>query len=158
MPKKKVSKDPETMLPFVSSSRDIPATQGMLQLVRTELKADIRSLSSEMKAGFSQIDSRFSQIDSRFSQIDSKFSQIDSNFSQLDSKFSQIDSRFNQVDSKFERVIADVARIGVLVEEQNANNRIVLEGLTGLWQSQERVEVRIDDVEKFVRSIGRSRT
>ena len=137
MPKKKVSKESETKLQFVSSSKDLPATQGMLQLVRTELKADIRSLSSEMKAGFSQIDSRFSQIDSRFSQVDSKF---------------------NLMDSKFERVIADVARIGVLVEEQNANNRIVLEGLTGLWQRQERVEVRVDDVEKFVRSIGRPRT
>ncbi len=116
MPKKKVSEKLEPKSPFVSSSRELPATQGMLQLVRSELKADIRGLSSEMKAGF------------------------------------------NQMDSKFEQVRSDVARIGVLVEEQNSNNRIVLEGLTGLWQRQERIEIRAGEVEELVRSIVRPRT
>ena len=93
MPKKKVSAKPEPKLQFVTSSRELPATQGMLQLVRTELKADVSELRSEMKTGFSQVDARFSQMD-----------------------------------SKFERVLSEVARVGVLVEEQNS----ILEGLTGL--------------------------
>ncbi|MGK5090116.1 hypothetical protein WDW86_21410 [Bdellovibrionota bacterium FG-2] len=136
MPKKNVAKKTDATPSFLSSAKDLPATQGMLQLVRAELKADIRSLSSEMKAGFNQIDSKFSQVDS---------------------KFSQVDSRFNQVDSKLERVLSDVARIGVIVEEQNANNRVVLEGLTGFWQRQERVETRVDEWEKLLRSIAQLR-
>ena len=123
MPKKKVSEKSEPKPQFMSSSRELPATQGMLQLVRSELKADIRGLSSEMKAGFIQMD-----------------------------------SKFERVLSEFEHVRSDVARVGILVEEQNSNNRVVLEGLTGLWQRQERIEVRVDDVEKLVRSIGRPRT
>ncbi|MGZ3688456.1 MAG: hypothetical protein ACXVBW_09160, partial [Bdellovibrionota bacterium] len=62
---------------------DLPANQGMLQLVRTELKA-------EMKAGFSQVDARFNQVD----------------------------AKFGQVQSQLDKVLSDVARVGVLVEEQ----------------------------------------
>ncbi len=130
MPKKTADKKPAPTPQFLASAKDLPASQGMLQLVRTELKADIRSLSSEMKAGFSQMDARFKQVD----------------------------SKFNQVQSQLDHVLSDVARIGFLVEEQNANNRVVLEGLTGLWQRQERVETRVDDVEKFVRWIAQTRT
>lgn len=143
-------KKTETTFNFAPRAKDLPATQGMLQLVRTELKADIRELRSETKAGFQQMESRFNQIDAKFNQIDSRFSQ-------MDSKFSQMDSRFSQMDSKFERVLSEVARIGVLVEEQNSNNRVVLEGLTGLWQRQERIEGRVGDVEKLVRSVAHPR-
>lgn len=186
MRRKNPASESKPIFQFVPKTKDLPATQGMLQLVRTELKADIRGLESKMKSGFKQVDSRFdqmearfnkidsqfSQTDSKFSQLDSKFSQIDSKFSQIDSKFSQIDSRFNQVDSrfnqidsrfdqmdsKFEQVLAEVSRIGVLVEEQNSRNNIVMEGLSGLWHRQQRVETRVDEIEKLVRSIAHSRT
>ena len=59
----------------------------MLQLVRNELKADIRGLRSEQRAGFGQVDSRL------------------------------------------EQVLSEVARVGILVEEQNSRNQIVFEGL-----------------------------
>jgi chromosome segregation ATPase len=136
---------------FTSRSKDLPASQGMLHLVRSELKADIRGLHSEMN-------SRFDQVDARFNQIDARFNQIDSRFKQMDSKFSQMDSKFNQMDSKFEQVLSAVARVGTGVEEQNSRNRVVLEGLTGLWQRQDRLETRVDKVESTVRSIARPRT
>ena len=133
---------------YISRAKDVPATQGMLHLVRSELKADVRGLRSEMNSRFDQVDARFDQIDSRFSQMDSKFSQMESKFN----------SKFNQMDSKFEQVLSAVARVGTLVEEQNSRNSVVLEGLTGLWQRQDRLETRMDKVESTVRSIARSRT
>jgi hypothetical protein len=114
----------------VASNSALPASRKLLQLTRAELRADTRALRSDMRAGFSQVDARFSQVDARFSSID----------------------------AKLEQVISEVARIGALVEEQNSNNRVVLEGLTGLWHRQERVEGRVDDVEKFVRLIGRPKS
>jgi tetrahydromethanopterin S-methyltransferase subunit G len=141
MHRKTASQQKTSDFKYTPHSKDLPATQGMLHLVRTEIKA-------EMKAGFRQIDSRFDLINSKFNENDSRFSQIDS-------RFNQIDSRFNQMDSKFEQVLSEVARVGLLVEEQNSRNRVVLEGLTGLWQRQERVEVRVDNVESLVRSITR---
>lgn len=100
---------------YVPQSKDLPATQGILHLVRMELK-------SEMKAGFSQVN-----------------------------------ARFNQVDARFEQVLSEIARIGILVEEQNSRNRIVLEGLSGLWERQERVEKRVDHFEKTIHNILRSK-
>ncbi len=95
--------------PWIAQAKDLPAKQGMLQLVRSELK-------SEMKSGF------------------------------------------RQVDSKLEQVLSEVSRVGLLVEEQNSRNSVVLEGLTGLWDRQKRVESRVDEVEKSVQSIARTRT
>lgn len=136
MSKAKPSSEPK----FPPQSKDLPATQGMLQLVRRELK-------SEMRAGFRQMESRFDQIDSRFAQMDSRFAQVDSGFAESN-------SRFAQMDSKLEQVLSEVARIGLLVEEQNSRNRIVMEGLTGLFQRQERVEFKVDEVENMVKSIA----
>jgi chromosome segregation ATPase len=107
---------------------DQPATRKMLTLVRNELRSDIRSLERKMEARFASLDSRFTSIDSRFSSIDSRFSEIDSRFAQQDSRFDALDSR--------------LSRMELLLEEQNSNNRIVLEGLQALWQRQDRIERR----------------
>ncbi len=43
------------------------------------------------------------------------------------------------MDSNFELLRSDVARIGILTEQQDSRNRIVLEGLTGLIQRQDHI-------------------
>lgn len=53
------------------------------------------------------------------------------------------DSRFGEVSSKFEEVRGDLSRMQLLFEEQNSNNRIVLEGLQALWQRQAAIEQRL---------------
>lgn len=147
------SKLPRAEVPFPTHSRELPATQGMLKLVRDELRA-------EMKAGFHRIESRFNEQESKFSTIDSRFNQIDSRFNQIDSRFSQIDARFEKIDARFEQVLSEIARLGVLIEEQNSRNKIVLEGLTGLWQRQEQFDLRLtSEVERCVATtLARSRT
>jgi methyl-accepting chemotaxis protein len=133
-----------------AKSKDLPATHGMLDHVRSELKADIRGLRSEMKSGFRQMDSRFEQVDSRFEQVDSRFEQIDARFEQMNSRFSQVDSRFEQIDSKLEQVLSQVSRVGTLVEEQNSRNQVVLEGLTGLYRRQDRIELEAGEIRNTV--------
>ncbi len=85
----------------------LPATEGMLRLVRTELKENISELRSEMKA-----------------------------------EFMRTDARIQDVLTVSHGIAAEVARLGVLVEEQNSRNRIVLEALTGISRRQDQVEVR----------------
>ena len=114
-------------------SKDIPATQGMLHLVRRELKSEIRSSRSHS-------DSRFNTLESRFKDVDARFAQVD--------------ARFNQVMGAIHQLTSEVARIGTLVEEQNSRNQIVLEALTGIYQRQDRVESRMDRVEELVHSIA----
>lgn len=101
-----------TELKFPTHTKELPASQGMLQLVRSELKSDIRGLRSEMKVGF------------------------------------------NQMDSKFEQVLSDVARLGVIIEEQSSRNQVVLEGLTSLYQRQDRTDLRMDEVQHLVQGLA----
>lgn len=115
---------------------DLPATQGLVYAVRSELKADIRALKASMNSRFDEFETRFGQIDARFKQIDASFGQMN---------------------SRFEEVLSEVSRVGVLVEEQNSRNRVVLDGLSGLWHRQDRVEKRVDGFEDWFRSLGRSR-
>jgi len=99
---------------------EVPITQAMLYEVRNELKADIRSLSH------------------RFDSIDSKFESIDKRFVSMDHK----------IDSKTEEMMSAIHRIGLLVEEQNAKNDIVLEGLSNLFHRQERLEGELGEFRK----------
>lgn len=119
-------KKPNVDVKFPKNSRDLPASQGMLQLVRSELKSDIRGLRSEMKSGFDQ----------------------------MNSKFSQVDSKFNHMDSKFEQVLSEVSRIGTMIEEQNSRNQVVLEGLTGLYQRQDQNELRAEELRSLVQGLA----
>lgn len=127
-------------LKFPTQSKDLPATQGMLQLVRSELK-------SEMKAGFRNVDSKIEQVHSDVARVGSDVAQVRSEVAQVRSDVARLSSEVAQVTS-------EIARVGLLVEEQNSRNRIVMEGLTGLFQRQDRVELKVDEVESMVQSIA----
>ncbi len=45
-----------------------------------------------------------------------------------------------KMESGFHKIEAGNSRMQLLLEEQNANNRIVLEGLQTLWYRQDRLE------------------
>ena len=130
----------KTALP--RSSRDLPVTQGMLHLVKGELKADIRELRSEMNA--------------QFHGIRSEFHSVRSDTERVQSEVHGLRNDVERVMQVVHRVASEVARVGVLMEEQNSRNQIVLEGLTGLIQRDNRIETRIDEVEKTIQAIGRS--
>lgn len=93
-------------------SKDIPATQGMLYRVRDELKHETVSLRHDMNSGFKHIDARFERVEARFEKID---------------------AQFERVEAKLETVISSVHRVGLIVEEQNARNKYVLDGYAQLW-------------------------
>ncbi|MEK6706878.1 MAG: hypothetical protein AAB116_27135 [Candidatus Poribacteria bacterium] len=131
-------------------SKSLPATQGMLHLFRSELKADISELRSELKSDIKQLDAKISQVDAKVSQVEAKVSQVEA-------KVSQVEAKVEDVMKAVHHVAAEVARVGILVEEQNSKNSLVIEGYTGLAQRQDRLEMRIDGVEKLVQSVAHSR-
>ena len=98
-----------------------PATRKMLWLVRDELRSEIRASVRNLE---SKMESRFQRIDSRFEKMD---------------------SRFETMEAKLEKMHSSIISTNLLVEEQNANNRIVLEGLQVLWQRQDRLEQRLPE-------------
>jgi hypothetical protein len=74
--------------------------------------------------------------------------------SEMDAGFHRVESSVAEVKASVARVEASTARIEALVEEQNSRNQVVLEGLTGLYHRQDRVESRLGEVENLVQTIA----
>lgn len=147
---------------YPRKANDVPVTRKMLYIVRDELKADTRSLERKMDAQFKRVDSRFDKMESRFDKMESRFDKVESRFNEMESRFDEVESRFDEMNSKFngidsrflqiearlEKMSGDIHRIALLVEEQNAKNTFVLDGLTSLFHRQDRVEARMQRFEK----------
>jgi hypothetical protein len=69
----------------------------------------------------------------------------------------ELRGEIHRVQAGLHAVHAEVARIGLLVEEQNARNRVVLDGLMAMITRQERLELRVDKVEDTVRGLASAR-
>ena len=113
----------------------------MLVLIRDELKTDVLSIRAKLESH----DHRFESLERRFDSVDARFESIDHRFDSIEARFDSVDSRFDslRLDMRagFDEIRAEMVRLATLVEEQNANNRIVLEGHQLLWQRQERLEL-----------------
>ena len=60
----------------------------------------------------------------------------------MEAGFSHAMAESTQIRSELQEIKAANSRMELLLEEQNSNNRIVLEGLQALWQRQEKIEQR----------------
>lgn len=101
---------------------------------------------------FEAIDKRFEAIDKRFDSIDIKFEAIDKRFDSIDKRFEAMDKRFDSIEMKLDSFIeemrADRHQMKVLMETQEARNKIVLEGYEQLYFRQDRLEVKTEEVNK----------
>jgi hypothetical protein len=77
---------------------------------------------------------------------------------ELIERLAAFDARFVGLGARFDEfkhdVGAAIARIGVLVEEQNTRNAIVLEAIRAMIDRQHLAELRIDGVEATVQSLA----
>jgi chromosome segregation ATPase len=108
----------------------------ILWAVRDELKSDIRSH-----------DKRFDSHDKRFDAHDKRFDAHDKRFDELDAK---MDSIANRLSSEIQKVRSDIHRVIALVEEQNNRNRAVLDGYQSLYDRQDRVEEKVEQLEATI--------
>ena len=108
-----------------AKSEDLPATRKMLSLVRDEI---LHKLDSGLGAVRSEMESGLGAVRGEIAGLRSEFHGLKSEFQGFKSELSDIK--------------ASNSRMLLLFEEQNANNRIVLEGMQALWQRQERIELQ----------------
>ena len=128
MAKKKTSKTSHS--PSPTKSPHIPTTQEMLYEVRDELKSDTQALRHEMN---------------------SKFAKIDSKFAKIDSKFAEMNSQIQELHSEIQSVHSAVHRVALLMEEQNARNKYVLDGYTSL---NDRLEEQSQEIAHINKNLG----
>ncbi len=153
---------------------DVPANRGMLFAVRDELSHRMAEMEGRLTGRF---DAKFEALDQKFQAMDAKF---EARFQAMDAKFearfqamdANFEARFQAMDVKVDGIHhslaaeisrvhtdmgrlgselrAEISRVGVLVEEQNARNAVVLEGLSGLFRRQEKVEDDVEDMKSFI--------
>lgn len=121
--------------PFPKRPADVPITQKMLLSIRDEILARTRAEMTELRNEFR------AEAGGLRNELRTEVGGLRSEISELRAE-----------------VRADIARIAVLVEEQNARNAIVLEGLSGLFHRQDRVEKRQDEVEASLIRLAKTRT
>lgn len=115
------------------SHGDLPATVRLVKEVRSELRAEIRSVRAEVKSFRAELKGEIQALDAKMV------------------------SGFSQMNSEFELLRADVHRTQVLMEEQRVENRIVLDGLKNLIDRQDRLERDHSQTRARVDSLGKAR-
>jgi chromosome segregation ATPase len=104
-----------------------PATRKMLYIVRDELKSEIRSNGSKTDS----LDAKINSLDSKVDSLDLKIDSLDLKMNSLDAKIDHLDAK---LDARFSEVKADFHYIKLMLENDQANRKIVLEGHQLLWQ------------------------
>lgn len=117
------------------TAADMPVTYQMLDRVRQELKSDIASLEIKMDSGFSKMQSTMDAMNAKMQ--------------------SSLDAMNAQLQSSMEAMNAKLHRMHFLLEEQAVRNGIVLDGIAANFARQDRIEGRINEVEKTIADFKR---
>ncbi len=116
-----------------------PATQKMLYGVTDQFQDEFTAVRHELAAVRENLQSEITVVRHELTAT-------------RDSLKSEIMAMRHEIKADIALVAAQVHRFGILAEEQNAKNSIVLDGLTSLFHRQDRVEAEMVDVKKTLAS------
>ena len=120
----------------VPTATDVPVTNTMLGKVRTEVLQRIDQAREEARADNQRLDAK---IDAGKADVQGVKAEI------------------HDLKEAFHGMQAQLTRMEVLIEAQDARNKIVLDGITALLSRQNQVEDRVRQVEDTVRDLAAAR-
>lgn len=122
-------------------SSDVPATSAMLYEMEervgariNSVKYELKSEMSEMKSDISIIKSDVLGIKSDISGIKSEMSEMKSEMSEMKSEMSEMKSEMFGMKSEMFGMKSELHRVALLVEEQNARNKFVMDGYAQVYE------------------------
>jgi chromosome segregation ATPase len=118
-----------------------------IQEFRTELKAEIQEVRTELKAEIQEVRT----------ELKAEIQEVRTEVQGVKAEVRELKAEIHDIKAVVHATQAQVARIELLVEEQNARNKIVLDGITAILSRQEQVEQRISNVEDTVRALAAAR-
>jgi uncharacterized phage infection (PIP) family protein YhgE len=116
----------------------IDAVKAEVQQARTELKAEVQQVRTELKAEVQQVRT----------ELKAEVQQVRA----------VLKAEIHEVKAGMHGIQAQMARIEFLVEEQNARNKVVLDGITAVFSRQDQVEQRVSNIEDTVRTLASARS
>jgi uncharacterized protein YPO0396 len=137
--------------PTTPTAGEVPVTSAMLAGVRSEVLHRIDQSREEARADTTRLDGK---IDSVKVELKTDIQRLDGT---IDALRAELKAGIHEVKADIHEVKASVVRIEVLVEEQNARNKIVLDRITALLSRQNQLEQRVTDVEETVRKLATAR-
>ncbi len=122
----------------------IEKVDAKIDAVRAELKGDIQKVDAKVDAVRAELKGDIQKVDAK----------VDAVRAELHEMRAELKGDIHGLNAAVHEVKAGMARIEVLVEEQNARNRIVLDGIAALLSRQNQVEQRVAQVEDTVRNLA----
>lgn len=156
------------------NSGNVPATHRHLELVRKELKSDIagvqlevraesKSVRSEMKSEFADVRTEMrAEFTAVRTEMRAEFTAVRTEMraefadvrAEMRAEFTavrtEMQTGFAQIDIRFQRIESVLFEMKALLEEQNARNKVVMDGYTHLYDIGTVRDKRIDQLEKKV--------
>lgn len=136
--KKRLKKTP----PPIDKQSDVPASQGQLEAVRSELKSEMTSMRLEMSSLRTEVRAEMSTLRT----------EVRSEISSVRSEISSVRSEMSLMRDELKAMITDVATsvlsVKAIVEEQNARNKFVIDGYKAVIDVQQNHTERIKRLEK----------
>jgi uncharacterized protein (UPF0335 family) len=134
------------------TAAELPVTRAMLTDVRTELLERIDQAKHELGAEIAGVKAELgAEIAGVKAELRAGLHDMQA---QIDGLRAEMRRGFHTLQAEIHGIKAEVARIALLVEEQNARNKIVLDALAAFIDRQDRLEQRMDNVEETVRGLA----
>lgn len=137
--------------PTPVSAAELPVTRAMLGEVRTELFERIDQSKNELRA---EIQEAKAELGARIDHLRAEVHEVKA---ELSARLDRLEAGQHRLEAGLHEVKAEVARVALLVEEQNARNRVVMDALVAFIERQGRLEERMDRVDQTVRSLASPR-
>ena len=160
----------------VPTADEVPITSAMLAGVRTEILRRIDQAREEAKADNRRLDAKINVVCAESNAnsyktdvmrenvvqmrttVNAVRTELKSDISELKSEISELRTEmrvgFHELKSAYHGMQASLARMETLMEEQNARNKIVLEGLASSLSRHDEAEARIGALEDDFRKLA----
>jgi chromosome segregation ATPase len=156
-------------MPSAPKADEVPVTRAMLDGVRTEVlqridlaraeaKADTAELKAELIAEIhgmrGQMEGRIDGMQGRIDGMQGRIDGMQGQMHTMQGQMHTMQGQIHRIEAQMHGIGAQMTRVEVLVEEQNARNKIVLDGIAALLSRQNQVEQRVTQVEETVRRLA----
>ncbi len=137
---------------------DVLVTRRMLNDVRTELIEGIDqsrlSLRTEIQGVKTDLEA---QIQGLKTHLEAQIQGVKADVAALRIEVGHVKADILEIKADIAGMRADMSRMLVLMEEQNARNKVVFDALGAIIERQDRTERRLDAVEETVRALASTR-
>lgn len=89
-------------------------------------------------------DELIAYTDVKFHEVKAEIHELRAEIHAVKAELQEIKSEIHELKSQFSQLEKTMHKVALLVEEQNNRNKIVLDGLSQLFERQERVEKKLD--------------